>query len=83
MTDEEMAEEEYKNCKFEKIEHYCDKAIFVTGFLAGLKARNNQLTKSKEIIKKLKILYFSPVVTNDDVKRQDEILNEAEQFLKE
>ena len=43
--------------------------------------RNDQLTNAKEIIKKLKALYLSPVVTNDDVKRQDEILNEAEQFL--
>ena len=42
MTDEEMAEEEYKNCKFEKIEHYCDMAIFITGFLAGLKAGKPQ-----------------------------------------
>ena len=42
MKDEEMAEEEYKNCKFEKIEHYCDKAIFITGFLAGLKAGRPQ-----------------------------------------
>lgn len=48
---------------------------------------NKELTRrlevAKEIIKKLKVLYFSPVETNDDVKRQDEILNEAEQFLKE
>ena len=40
-----------------------------------------QLTKAKEIIKKLKALYLSPVVTKDDVKRQDEILAEAEQFI--
>ena len=38
---------------------------------------------TKEIIKKLRALYSSPVVTNDDVKRQDEILAEAEQFLNE
>ena len=61
---------------------------------AGLKdnfkiAKDNEyeyqslLTKAKEIIKKLRALYFNPVVTNDDVKQQDEILNEAEQFLKE
>lgn len=42
-----------------------------------------QLTKAKEIIEKLRALYLSPVVTKDDVKRQDEILNEVEQFLKE
>ena len=44
---------------------------------------NIKLVKSKEIIKKLKALYFYPVVTKDDVKRQDEILAEAEQFLSE
>ena len=43
----------------------------------------NQLTKAKELIKKLKALYLYPVVTKDDVKRQDEILAEAEQFLSE
>ena len=42
MKDEEMAEKEYENCKFEEIEHYCDKAIYVTGFLAGLKAGRPQ-----------------------------------------
>jgi len=46
-----------------------------------LKENYALITKTKEIIKKLKALYFIPVVTNDDVKRQDEILNEAEQFL--
>ena len=42
-----------------------------------------KLTTAREIIKKLKVLYFSPVVTKDDVKRQDEILAEVEQFLSE
>ena len=42
-----------------------------------------ELTTAKELIKKLKALYLYPVVTKDDVKRQDEILNEAEQFLSE
>ena len=46
-----------------------------------LVSKSQQLTNGKEIIKKLKALYFSPVVTKDDVKRQDEILAEAEQFL--
>lgn len=40
-----------------------------------------QLTKAKEIIEKLRALYLSPVVTKEDIKRQDEILNEVEQFL--
>lgn len=46
-------------------------------------ALSDNLDKAKEIIKKLKALYFSPVVTKDDVKQQDEILNEAEKFLSE
>ena len=57
MTREEMAEKEYENCR-EKIEHYCDKAIFVTGFLAGL----HEGQKQSEIeIKELKILISSLV----------------------
>ena len=42
---------------------------------------HDQLTKAKEIIKKLKALFSFPIVTEDDIKRQDEILTEAEQFL--
>lgn len=66
------------------------------GFARGIKTKVNtttisdapltereRLEQAKEIIKKLRVLYFSPVVTNNDVKRQDEILNEVEQFLKE
>ena len=44
---------------------------------------NIKLLKAKGIIKKLQALYFSPVVTNDDTKRQDQILAETEQFIKE
>lgn len=47
------------------------------------KKLEKRLTEAKEIIKKLRALYFSPVVTNDDIKRQDEILAETEEFLKE
>lgn len=43
--------------------------------------RKENLTKAKELIKKLKALYLYPVITKDDVKQQDEILTEAEQFL--
>ena len=43
---------------------------------------HDQLNKAKEIIKKLKALFLFPIVTEDDIKRQDEILTEAEQFLK-
>jgi cobalamin biosynthesis Mg chelatase CobN len=45
--------------------------------------QREQLSTAKEIIEKLKALYLSPVVTKDDVKRQDEILAEVEQFLKD
>ncbi len=41
------------------------------------------INKAKELIKKLKALYLYPVVTKDDVKQQNEILTEAEQFLSE
>ena len=58
---------EYANSKAELIEQH-------------IKDVQN-LSTAKEIIKKLKALYFSPVVTKDDVKRQDEILENAEQFL--
>ena len=50
MTDEEMAEEEYKNCKFEKVEHYCDKAIYVTGYLAGLHEGQEENNKLLDVI---------------------------------
>ena len=42
---------------------------------------NEKLTKAKEIINRLKALYLSPVVTKDDIKLQDEILAEVEQFI--
>lgn len=48
MKDEELAEKEYENLsqkKIEQIGHYCDKAIYVTGFLAGLKAGRPQWHK--------------------------------------
>lgn len=44
---------------------------------------NPQLTKAKEIIKSLIALHYNPVVTKDDLKKQDKILEQAEQFLKE
>ena len=40
------------------------------------------LCESKEIIKKLLALYFSPLVTQDDLKKQDEIIKQAEDFIK-
>ena len=40
------------------------------------------LCESKEIIKKLLALYFSPIVTQDDLKKQDEIIKQAQDFIK-
>ena len=64
MKDEEMAEKEYENCKFEDIEHYCDKAIYVTGFLAGLKAgrQDEQLTKAIKLLEKWVDLHLTTSV---------------------
>ena len=40
------------------------------------------LCESKEIIKILLALYFSPIVTQDDLKKQDEIIKQAQDFIK-
>ena len=39
--------------------------------------------KAKEIIKKLLGLYFAPVVTQDDLEKQDEIIEMARKFVEE
>lgn len=41
------------------------------------------LVKVKEIIKKLIALYFSPIVTNDDLQTGNKIITEAKQFIGE
>ena len=64
MKDEEMAEEEYKNLSQKKIEHYCDKAIFVTGFLAGLKAGRPQWHKVPNDLPKENKVYFVAIKDN-------------------
>ena len=46
-----------------------------------LKENYALIIRAKEIIEKLRALYLTPVVTKEDVKKQDEILNEVEQFL--
>ena len=45
--------------------------------------RKAQLEKATKIIKNLLGLYFAPVVTNEDLKKQDEIIEQAKQFIKE
>lgn len=42
---------------------------------------SEQLEQATKIIKKLLGLYFAPVVTNEDLKKQDEIIEQAEQFI--
>lgn len=44
---------------------------------------DNELYKSKEIIKKLLDLYFTQAVTQDDLKKRDEIIKQAREFVKE
>ena len=48
-----------------------------------IEKRDKKLTKATEIIKSLIALHYNPVVTKDDLKKQDKILEQAEQFLKE
>lgn len=54
---------------------------FKKGSTKRLVQKDKQLTKAKEIIKELKAWYTYPIVTKEDLKRQDEILAEVEQFL--
>ena len=42
-----------------------------------------QLTKAKEIIKKLYAVYYDPCVTESDLKYRDELFAEINQFLSE
>jgi hypothetical protein len=72
---------EEENAELKKSIRYCNRVY--NDNLDYSHHIEGQLTNAKEIIQKLKALYLSPVVTKDDVKRQDEILAEVEQFLKE
>jgi len=76
-----------ENCKYRQLqkENAELKEMYHESDEDNNKLRENipLLAEAKEIIKKLQFLYLSPVVTKDDVKRQDEILAEAEQFIKE
>ncbi len=49
-------------------------------WIDDLEEENKEL---KEIIKKLLALYSSPLVTQDDLKKQDEIIKQAQDFIKE
>jgi predicted RNase H-like nuclease (RuvC/YqgF family) len=46
-------------------------------------ALEKENAEAKEIIKSLIALHYNPVVTKDDLKKQDKILEQAEQFIKE
>lgn len=52
-------------------------------YRCGRNKANEELVKSKEIIEKLLGLYFAPIVTQDDLKKQDEIIKQAKEFVKE
>lgn len=52
----------------------------VQKLIATLRQKNEQ---ARQIIKNLLGLYFAPVVTNEDLKKQDEIIEQAKQFIKE
>lgn len=56
-----------------QIQSLCD-------WIDDLEEENKEL---KEIIKKLLALYFSPIVTKDDLKKQDEIIKRVKEFIKE
>ena len=43
--------------------------------------QDKQLEQATKIIKNLLGLYFAPLVTNEDLKKQDEIIEQAKQFL--
>lgn len=47
------------------------------------KALEKKVEVAKQIIKRLLSLYFYPVVTDKDLKRKDEIIEQTEQFLGE
>lgn len=43
----------------------------------------DQLTKAKDLLKKMYYLYHDPCVTNKDLENKDKLFAETEQFLKE
>lgn len=43
----------------------------------------NKTDEAKKIIKQLLGLYFNPIMTEDDLKKQDKIIEQAKEFIKE
>ena len=43
----------------------------------------NNLTKAKELLKKMYYLYFNPCVTEQDLENRDKLFEEVKQFIKE
>ena len=60
-----------KDCPYTSLKFYADNKYV------------EQLEQAKVIIKRLLSLYFYPVVTDKDLKRKDEIIEQAEQFIGE
>ena len=42
-----------------------------------------ELTKAKDLLKKIYYLYFDPCVTNKDLENRDKLFEEVKQFIKE
>ena len=79
----------HRQAKHEAIQYEDVKTAYIKGCEDTARAMvahsiadiQNAKKEAREIIKDLKALYYSPIVTNDDVKRQDKILAAADQFL--
>lgn len=54
---------------------------FVDLFEAGYAQAEIRYDNAVEIVKKLLYLYYQPIVTNEDLVKQDEIIAEAKSFI--
>lgn len=64
------------------IDDFCKENKRLLESCEGATMMYKDLCESKEIIKKLLALYFSPIVTQDDLKKQDKIIKQAQDFIK-
>lgn len=92
LTKEQIENIKKSNCRFNdeiQIQGLCDwiedleeenKRLLES--CEGATMMYKDLCESKEIIKKLLTLHFSPLVTQDDLKKQNEIIKQAQDFIK-
>lgn len=68
-----------------KSKHFSDESVMNLKRACDFKIEKleKENIKLKEIIKKLLGLYFTPIVTEDDLKKQDEIIKQAKELTKE